>query len=279
MRLTVKQFTEILKDDGSLDKQAIMRNSVADFKSGSFKGTLADLGEVLKDNIVYSNIKWRDDYRLQANADLSNIDIILLDIDNGLSIDEVLKLPFSLMCLTTTSHTVEKPKFRVFLPLLDPISLVNNDEFKELLSLISSTYFSGAVDVATMESGRAYITTNRALSFVNEVSELLNLTALLETVKRNIVLKEFARLVSTEKGVTLNTKPVSINVVRSYPKVKALIAELGAGSNYGPVYRIMGICRKAGLGCDDTASLILSLNIGNEYSDRSSLLKKIERYK
>jgi hypothetical protein len=41
----------------------------------------------------------------------------------------------------------------------------------------------------------------------------------------------------------------------------------------------MGISKKAGLSDENTADLILSLNIGSEYSERSSLLKKIQRYK
>jgi hypothetical protein len=245
MRLTIKKFTEVLREDGTLDKHQVMKNSVSDFRTGDFTGTLSDLGKVLKDNIVYSNIKWANNYRLQANANLSQIDIFLLDIDNGLTIEEVLKIPLNLMCLTTTSHSKEKDKFRVFLPLSEPISLENNEEFKELMGLISSTYFGGAVDVATMEIGRAYISTTRAESFVNNSSELLDPTELLVKVRRNLVLKEFSKLVNTEQSISLRTRPVTIEEVLKYPKVKALIKQLGDGNNYLPVYKIMGISKKA----------------------------------
>jgi hypothetical protein len=274
MTFSIKRFDEVFLPDGKLDKQAVMKASVSDFSVGEFKGNLEKLGAVFRTNVVYSNMKWKNNYRLKDNANLKSIDIMLLDIDNGLTIEEVLKIPFALMCLTTTSHTPEKPKFRVFLPLLEPIEFLNNEEYKELMELISETYFSGAVDKATMEIGRAYISTTRAESFVNNSSELLDPTELLVKVRRNLVLKEFAKLVNTEQSISLRTRPVTIEEVLKYPKVKALIKQLGDGNNYLPVYKIMGISKKAGLSDENTADLILSLNIGSEYSERSSLLKK-----
>jgi hypothetical protein len=278
MTFSMKRFNEVYLGNGDLDKNRVMQTCVDDFQICSGDITLNELSPYLKNNLVYSNMRWEGNYRLKANADLSGIDVILLDIDNGMKIDEVLALPFNLMCLTTTSHTVEKPKFRVFLPLLEPISLNDNQEYKELMGLISKTHFHNAIDASTMEIGRAYITTTRAESFVNNSTEKFDANALLVTVRQNIKFEALARELKNSVNNNIQTRPATIEEVLRYPKVKNLISEFGEGNHYKPVFQIMGISKKAGLSDHDTVSLIMKMNIGGEYSNYDSLMKKVERY-
>lgn len=279
MTLSLKAFNAVYQEDGSLDKSKVMQNCYEGFQVYICDVSLEKIGGFFQHDIVYSNITWTDGHRCQANANISSIDVIPIDMDKGTtSIDMVLELPFQVMCLTTTSHTPEKPKFRVFVPLLEAISLNNNQEYKELMRLMSEKYFNNEVDVQTMEIGRAYITTTKAEYYLNNKTELFDANALLSTVRKNIQFKELARQLKNSVNSSIKTRVPTIDQVLQYPKVRNLISELGEGNHYGPVFKILGIGIQAGLSNHDAVSLVMDLNIGGEYSNYDSLIKKVERY-
>ena len=280
MKFSYKGFLPKNKNDEKKSKQEIMKDCVYDFNRYACDNTIENLhefGKLLKNNFVYSNIIWENNHRNKANAKLENIDMLIIDIDDGLKIDEVIEnCPFQIMTLTTTSHTEEHHKFRGFILLNESISLKNNDEYRELLSLIDKKYFGSYCDTACFESGRAYITTTNADYQINDKDNLLDCKQLLKEVKMNLLAK---KLQNIDTQVSINTQSHTIEEVKRFPKVMELVSQFRKGNHYSPVYRIMGICKTAGLSDDEACRLILSYNIGNEYSNYNDLMVKVKKYR
>ncbi|MDP3023432.1 MAG: hypothetical protein Q8N32_09425, partial [Sulfuricurvum sp.] len=275
MRFSHKSFIPQYKD-GKLDKESAMKRCVDGFKTFNTCNTrndLEQLGKALQSHAVYSNIIWKESYRKKENAILNDVDMLIIDIDEGLTIDEVLtNTPFQIMTLTTASHTEGHHKFRVFILLDKPITFRDNIEYRELLRHIDSKYFKSQADKACFEVGRGFITTDDAQYQINDIDEMLDCSELLKEAK-------IASLVERLKNQPLfndvSTSSYTIEQVKKFPKVKDLTATFSDRNHYRPVFQILGIAKKAGLSDQDCVHLILSYKIGGEYSDFDDLMKKV----
>ncbi|QOY54528.1 hypothetical protein HUE87_11780 [Candidatus Sulfurimonas marisnigri] len=279
MRFSYKVFTPKYQG-GELDKTQAMKACARDyntFYAQNSESELEQLGKSFQNYYVYSNIVWKDNHRKIENAVLEEIDMLIIDIDNGLTISEVLcNTPFQIMTLTTTSHTEEHHKFRVFILLEEPISLKDNIEYRELLKLIDSKYFNSQSDKACFEVGRAFITTGSAKYQINGIKEMLDCSVLLKEAKISALGE---RLKSQPLFNHISTKEFTIEQVKQFPKVKDLVGSFGEQNHYRPVFQILGIAKKAGLSDQDAVNLVMSYNIGGEYSDFNDLMKKVKRYR
>ena len=280
MNISVKEFTPKYTD-GKLEKKEIMRNANNNFRTISNDNILQDdrldsLASILQRNLVYSNLTWKDNHRLSKNALLDKIDFLILDIDDGITLDEVHEMvPFKIMTVTTTSHTSEHHKFRVIIPLLKVMSFQDKEEYKVFMKVLNDTYFQSKADSACFDVARVYITTDKANTKINQAIEYFDPKDILEKAQVEIV-SELWRY----KGcsTSINTRGVDIDTVLKYKKVKEHALTFRSGNHYNRVYSIIGIAKIAGLSNEDCAELILTYNLPAEYGNKEDLIKKASKY-
>lgn len=283
MILSYKEFIQPLEYTDSKDfKHQIMMSCYNNFKTLDDNkiidnAKLETLAKALQHNVVYSNIIWKNNHRKKENA-LLDVDMLIFDIDNDLRIEEVHSmLPFNMMTLTTTSHTAQHHKFRVFIPLEHKISFNDDLEYAEFLKLFDTKYFNNQVDKNCLEPARAYITTTSAEYKLNYKQNMFNPDELLEQAK----IEAFStRLRNTPlvRRVSTNKRQPTIDEVKNYKKSKEIAAQFKNGNHYKPVYSLIGVGKKAGLSSEECAQMIMSYNLGNEYNDLNDLVKKANRY-
>lgn len=279
MTLSYLGFTPVFKDN-KLDKHLAMQSCVSGFNTIKDKvlsgEELSNLGTLLQNYVVYSNVIWNGNHRKKENAVLNDIDILIFDIDDTLSLNDIhQQFPFKVMTLTTTSHTQAHNKFRVFVPLDKQISFTNNEEYSEFLKLFNEEYFQGVADKSCLEAGRAYISTPKAEFMVNAKTSF-DPTALMKKAKQSVAINKM--LLSITKSKSVRTRKPSIEEVKQYSRTLELVAELGKGNNYEPVYKLIGVGKIAGLSNEECAKMIMSYKIGAEYNSFSSLVKKASLY-
>ncbi len=280
MSLSIKQFTPIYHN-GKLDKNKALEACVSDFATTEIPLPIEDkvlesLGSMLQYNCVYSNVKWKNNYRNKKNSILEDIRILIFDIDNALTLDEIHQsMKVKMMTLTTTSHTPTHHKFRVIIPLKTPLSFTSPLEYIEFLKLVNEELFDSKVDKACLEPARAYITTTSAKYRLNNIHEYFNPNDLLKKAKAQAVL---AQLPSVNNNTNINTHKPSIQQVKEYKRTQELVAEFGKGNHYEPVYKIIGIGKISGLSNEECAKLIMSYNLPGEYSNFNDLVKKAQTY-
>lgn len=279
MILSYKEFTppSVYVDSNDL-KDQIMRSCYNEFKTIDDNTiALETLANVLQSDIVYSNIIWEGNHRNKANAIL-NVDMLIFDIDNGLTIEQVHDmLDFKMMTLTTTSHTPGHHKFRVFIPLEKKVSFSDSLEYTEFLKLFDTKYFNNQVDESCLEPARAYITRDSAQYKLNDIDDLFSPDELLEEAKMEVF---SIRLRSTPicRYVSTRKKTPTIETVKNYKRTKELVAQFKKGNHYKPVFSLLGVGKTAGLTSEECARMIMSYNIGKEYSDFHDLVKKANKY-
>jgi len=282
MNLSFKEYTE--QTGLQLDKQAVMKSCSNNFRTIQTNETIDDvrlntLGQILQKEIVYSNIVWENNHRKKENAILTDIDFLIFDIDDGLTIEEVHNMfnryDFKIMTLTTTSHTEEHHKFRVLIPLSQKTTFKDTQEYKEFLKLFNEKYFNNQVDKACLEAGRAYITTSKAQYSISNSGNLFNISSLHKKAKQQTWLRKYNDM-HVKKSV--NTKIATIDEVKNYSKVKALVSTFSSGNHTLAVYKIIGIGKQAGLSNNECAELIISYNLGKEYNNKQDLIRKANTY-
>lgn len=115
--------------------------------------------DLVKSKFNYSAGTFKDNYR---NADnyLNYSDLIILDVDDGKSIDEarIIFEPFDYIIATTKSHQKEKngkicDRFRVILPTEKPINL-NKTDYSKMMNEVFKDY--PFVDTVCKDSSRFY---------------------------------------------------------------------------------------------------------------------------
>ena len=74
------------------------------------------------------------------------------------------------------------------------------------------------------------------------------------------------------------TTKYTIEDVKGFKSIKDIVNSFSKGNHYQQTYSIMGIGKTVGLSSHDCAELIMSYNIGGEYSNYSDLVKKADRY-
>lgn len=119
-----------------------------------------DFSKVLQSEINYSPFIYTNNYRLEANSKLSDCNMIILDFDEGLTIEDA-KEKFSkwvFILATTKSHQKQKDKkapcdrFRIVLPTETAISCTVQ-EYKTLMRFISE---QSGCDPACIDIARFY---------------------------------------------------------------------------------------------------------------------------
>ena len=275
MNFTCKKFIPNYKG-GKLDKNNAMVQCYNNFRSMQHpqaitQQQLQQLGAFLQDNLVYSNIIWKDNHRNKDNAILDNIDLLIFDIDENMTLDEALALPFQVMLLTTSSHTEEQDKFRVFIPLSIAVSFTDSTEYTEFLRIIDTQYFNNRVDKSCLEVARAYITTDKAQYQLNQSDVVFDPSNIIKQSKMNALT---ARIKATKCSNNVSTNKHSIEGVKKFKRVQEIASTFSSGNHYREVYEIMGIGKRAGLSVEECAQLIMSYNLGAEYSNFKDLVKK-----
>ena len=283
MILSYKEFTPPTTYTDKNDfKNQIMQSCYNDFKTINDNDIIDDtrleeIGKAFQGNVVYSNIIWEGNHRSKQNAIL-NVDMLIFDIDEDLTIEQVHQmLAFKMMTLTTTSHTPEHHKFRVFIPLDKKVSFGDALEYTEFLKLFDTKYFNGQVDQNCLESARAYITRPNAQYKLNNIKDLFNPDELLEKAK----VEAFStRLRNTPlvKRIRTNKKQLTIDEVKNLSNSRKLVAQFRKGNHHDPVYRLIGVGKGKGLSSEECARMIMSYKLGKEYSNFNDLVKKASRY-
>ena len=136
--------------------------SISEHITENFKSYVVPFNKIVdlvKSKFNYSAGTFKDNYR---NADnyLNYSDMIILDIDDGKSIDEarIIFEPFDYIIATTKSHQKEKngkicDRFRVILPTEKPINL-NKTDYSKMMNEVFKDY--PFVDTVCKDSSRFY---------------------------------------------------------------------------------------------------------------------------
>ncbi len=126
--------------------------SNTEFKKRSVQVT--DLQNILK-RCNYSNLIWRNEYRVSANFESANV--IIIDIDNGMLLTEAIKHlrdnKLNYAIITTKSHTETKHRFRVILFIDRPI--ISCEDYKRIVNDIRQAHFP-KWDTNTLDLARFY---------------------------------------------------------------------------------------------------------------------------
>ena len=136
--------------------------SISEHITENFKSYVVPFNKIVdlvKSRFNYSAGTFKDNYR---NADnyLNYTDLIILDVDDGKSIDEAMIIfePFDYIIATTKSHQKEKngkicDRFRVILPTEKPINL-NKTDYSKMMNEVFKDY--PFVDTVCKDSSRFY---------------------------------------------------------------------------------------------------------------------------
>ena len=283
MKISTHRYIPQYLEDGSLDKQDAMFQSVKGFKSKQVYDMQQLYNLVCKD-VVYAPIHFKGNYRNKKNAIL-DIDLMVFDVDSGKTMDEIIdsKLGqnYEVLLLKTASWTAQKEKLRVFIPLQTPITFSDIDEYRAFYKFIDAYYDLGA-DEKAMEAGRGYIGIKGKEVYVSDGDKWLDLTAVKDKIMRKIkrdLLKK--KLLQEKKDEAIKRYriinniqvPTPSQIVKS-PYFLKVITSMGNGNHYGTVFSLLKHCKEKGM-CDyEAAEAILLLNIGGEYSDKDDLMKK-----
>src|SRR5574344_390431 len=136
--------------------------SISEHITENFKSYVIPFNKIVdlvKSKFNYSAGTFKDNYR---NADnyLNYSDLIILDVDDGKSINEarIIFEPFDYIIATTKSHQKEKngkicDRFRVILPTEKPINL-NKTDYSKMMNEVFKDY--PFVDTVCKDSSRFY---------------------------------------------------------------------------------------------------------------------------
>lgn len=142
--------------------------SISEHITENFKSyyiPFAKVVDLVKSKFNYSAGTFKDNYR---NADnyLNYSDMIILDIDDGKTIEEARNIfePFDYIIATTKSHQKEKngvvcDRFRVLLPTEKPITL-NKVEYSKMMKEVYKDF--PFVDQVVCDSSRCYFPSKNA---------------------------------------------------------------------------------------------------------------------
>ena len=283
MKISTHRYIPQYLEDGSLDKQDAMFQSVKGFKSKQVYDMQQLYNLVCKD-VVYAPIHFKNNYRNKENAIL-DIDLMVFDVDSGKTMDEIIdsKLGqnYEVLLLKTASWTAQKEKFRVFIPLQTPITFSDIDEYRAFYKFIDAYYDLGA-DEKAMEAGRGYIGIKGKEVYVSDGDKWLDLTAVKDKIMRKIKRDLLKKKLQQEKKdeaikryrIINNIKVPTPSQIVDSPYFLKVISSMGNGNHYGTVFSLLKHCKEKGM-CDyEAAEAILLLNIGEEYSDKDDLMKK-----
>lgn len=172
--------------------------------------SLKDFSSVLVSKGNYSPFQYDNNYRKEINSNLDKCNCIMLDFDDGMTIDEA-KLLFNQyrnIIATTKSHQKEKngiicDRFRLILPTNRAFENISIDEYKMMMQILINRYGS---DNATKDIARFYYAYEHSEIEINENGLLFDIDVLYKqsvyyfNKKKEIKEKEK----EIKKGVNLN---------------------------------------------------------------------------
>lgn len=143
-------------------------NQATDYKP--YNTSLENFANVLKSNGRYSPFIYNENYRKETNTILNKTNCIMLDFDDGITLEKAKKLfdTYNAIIATTKSHQKEKngiicDRFRVILPT-DYFEDISIDDYKQMMSLLILRYGS---DNATKDVARYYYAYLESEIFIN----------------------------------------------------------------------------------------------------------------
>lgn len=170
--------------------------------------SLKDFTNVLVSKGNYSPFQYNNNYRKEINSNLDKCNCIMLDFDDGMTIDEA-KLLFSqykYIIATTKSHQKEKngiicDRFRLILPTNRPFENISIDEYKMMMQILINRYGS---DNATKDIARFYYAYEHSQIEINENGFLFDIDVLHKQSIYYFNKKKEIKEKEIKKGVNLN---------------------------------------------------------------------------
>ena len=268
--------------NGKLDKHEAMKACVSNFKR-EYVDTLDELYSKLYGNVVYSPIHWNNNHRLKANAILT-VDLIMFDMDNGTTTDEVLNTlgtKYEIMVLKTASWSKELEKFRVFIPLKNPITFENSDHYREFYKVLAKEFNLDA-DENAMEAGRGFIAVKGREAEISASTEWLDLSPYYDKFLMKVKHKLQANKWRAERRDAEQKEYRRINKIKvptpSQIQLEDRFREKAnnckTGENYSAVYQLLSYCKFRGQTATESADSVCLLNLDGEYSDHDDLINK-----
>lgn len=136
----------------------------------SYSATLEELAQIVSSEINYSPFQYKGGHRKEINSNLEACNCIMLDFDDGMSIEEIKEIfeNTTYLIATTKSHQKEKngfvcDRFRVILPLENCIN-ITIDEYKIMMDLLINRL---GADKSCKDISRFFYGTTTAQTFIN----------------------------------------------------------------------------------------------------------------
>ena len=149
----------------------------------SYNGTLEDLKDLISTNINYSPFVFDEGYRKEINSNLNQCNIIMLDFDDGVSMDELMPNfdNITYLVATTKSHQKEKnglicDRFRLIFPL-EKCFDITIDEYKIMMNLLITRY---GADKACKDIARFYYGNPTSETYINYGKNFFEWNAILK---------------------------------------------------------------------------------------------------
>lgn len=147
-----------------------------------------EFSDILKSDFNYSPFVYNNNYRLEANSRLKDCNMIILDFDEGLSIEDAKNLfgKWIYILATTKSHQKQKDKkapcdrFRIVLPTETSLDC-SIEDYKILMDYIHQ---QTGCDRACKDIARFYYAYPQAEIFINESDYLFDWTDALYKAKK-----------------------------------------------------------------------------------------------
>lgn len=286
MKISTHQHTIYKEKLSKEDKHVIMRQCVR-FFSRHDVDTLEELYELVSDNVVYAPIHWRRNHRKIANAYLEKIDLIVYDSDDGDTRDEIIEIlgTIEVMVMETSGWTEQKEKYRIFIPLEEPITFESPEEYTAFYRWVGDKLGLN-YDSSTTECGRGYIGLRDKAGFII-YGERFNPKKAWEIQKHKFHKQEARKkLKSYIRSLTLSEyrEDRGFHVPTPYElfadkKFNEIASECGAGNNYKTVFKLLGYCKFRGLDASSSADTVMLLNLGREYNNKKELQKRFMKLK
>jgi len=136
----------------------------------------------------------------KADKAIEGQNVIGIDVDNGVSINEILDIlnNYVYLIYTTKSHQKDKggivcDRFRILLPTKTKF-YVDNEQHKQLISNICDALGVGSYDVSTRNIDRLWFTNPSAMIFKNQQGELFDVVPYLpDTDIRDVIEKQIEK--------------------------------------------------------------------------------------
>ncbi|MCK8825489.1 DEAD/DEAH box helicase family protein [Fuchsiella alkaliacetigena] len=165
--------------------------------------------------IVFANLKADNDgsHTGLANEDFINTDFLVLDFDDGLEIEEALKVCnkhkiYPAIVYKTFSHKPDHHKFRFVFLFEDAL---NNQEFNYSWYILSNL-FDNEVDQGAKDPARLFFGTDKGIYWENE-GEVLEFTGDIQRLASELDLTHFTEYTETQKQIEIDNEAINKDIL------------------------------------------------------------------